>query len=462
MSDLDTRLDGLSATRTRSDADVADVWARGRAQRHRRRLVAGSAMIVVLLVVALAGALTSGDDGDVDTITGPGPSTPDPADDRTPVTTGSLGFSTLATTFAVDSFPFVRFVGDLAAYDEVEAEMTSRFGMAIPRAGLEGTFDPAERALVVFAIPSNDCPPVFAGLEEIDPGILAPRFVDPSYRTCEEVPVSYIIVAAVDRSTFDGISRIRLPAQEPFFSASPESEVVPFEIVPGLPDEVISTEFGDESGSAPLPPVGEASLAFDRDNVPVVIIHHADGTVSAIDARTADPSDTIIGLVRWDAARRAFFGPSGVFDEYGRRLDRPQSGDLVTHATRVDGDTVHFGDIVRTPLGDPIVETTDAPATTDIDVGALTLQSLDQALDAPVGTVVLVDATMVADATGARVCKLDGEEVRRTFIVECPLDAPEAFGIELLGEDITFLGNPILATRAEGGFADIVTVFPAK
>ena len=310
-------------------------------------------------------------------------------------------------------------------------------------------------AVVGFARPTDACPSVFAGIT-VASGVLTPEFTNPGYQGCILPLLSHTALVAVDRDALTTVDRIELPAIPPFFdtpisipiaaspSTAPSGELAE-------PDDA----FGTVRGSMELPEIGAARLASLDDGSPLIVIRHHDDTVTAARPWVASAeSDAAPQLVAWIAATRTFLG-SGAWDEYGRRLDGPRSTDLITYATRVVEDRVEIGDAVPAPTGSPIGRTEHPPADVDLTIRPDNRISLEDALALPAGQTRWIDASLVIDPSGARLCTSAGFQ-GSLELPPCPVDSPTADGVAATPGSRTIWFGPLLGTRTATGFTDIV------
>ena len=81
-----------------------------------------------------------------------------------------------------------------------------------------------------------------------------------------------------------------------------------------------------------VPALGDAAAVFLADGRPVFIVHHEDGTISAVDAFSTHTPFGVGKLVGWCGATRTFddLQHGSKFDEYGRYILGPASSGLVT------------------------------------------------------------------------------------------------------------------------------------
>ncbi len=368
-----------------------------------------------------------------------------PAGGTTPIATAYRAVEVVFGGFIELEFPFAG-VADSA----IELES---FGLSAP----EG-IDWATRAAVVFSIPTDLCPPVLSDLEIVD-GVAQPVFVDPGYLGCEEPLLSHTVVAAVDRDFLARAHTLRLPSDPVFFEVDVDAEISVSPHGEGsAPTRAPSPTFESAEGPVPIPRKGEALPHRLKDGTPLIIVHHHDGTVSALDARalsaTTEDDGQRLTLVRWNARTRNFMG-GGIRDEFGRSTNGPRSSDLRGFATRiVDGD-LEVGDPTDPPAGSPIAVSADPPAAADAQIASdAEPLSIEEALASPTGSVIFIDAQVVFVGSDARLCD---DKNQPTFEAEPCSDGSPA--VEDVGGDdgiLTIWHAPILATRTAEGFSEVV------
>lgn len=366
--------------------------------------------------------------------------------DTSPLATSDQVVEVVFSGFDEIPFPF-------AGVADTEAQLES-FGLTAPKG-----IDWPTRAAVVFSIPTDLCPPVLAGLD-INNGVAEPRFVNPGYNECDQPLLSHTVVAAVDREFLAETHTLRLPKQPPFFESDVDADVtITAPNRDTSPVSPPSPTFGTVEGPLPLPRQGEALSHQLENGTPLIIVHHHDSTVSALDARapTARAGDGFtqqLVLVGWKAQTRNFIG-GGVWDEFGRSTDGPRSADLRGFATRITDGDLEIGDHIDPPTGAPITVSPDPSAAADVsirsDENPLTI---DQALASPVGSVVFIDAQVVFVGSDARLCADDGTPI---FEAEpCQDGSPPVEGVTGNDGVLNVWHAPILATRTADGFHEVV------
>lgn len=372
---------------------------------------------------------------------------PPPTGDTTPTFTDLLPVSVVGGGLGVLDFPFLGVADDS---DEL-ADLVSSAAEPIDTAALDIDW-PAEAVLVV-SIGSNLCPPVLDGLQ-VDNGTATPVFVDAGYLMCEDPLVSYTVLAAIDRELLVDVEEIVVSADVSF---ADEDTVASIDVSPATAGRLIEptdVTFGETNGTAILPPRGEATATVLGDGTPVYVVHHHDGTVSALDPRGA--AQTIDGLhqiVTWVAATRTFLN-RGAWDEYGRRLDGFRATDLVGYATRVVDDQVQIGGIVAAPAGSPITRSNDPPAMSNLTITPDDALTVDAATELPVGTTSWIAGSVHTRPDSAVVCDISPASTQGG---PCPAGSPTAEGIPASPGSANTHFGPLLATRTDGGFDRIAS-----
>ncbi|MGI9053940.1 MAG: hypothetical protein ACR2HQ_15075 [Ilumatobacteraceae bacterium] len=375
---------------------------------------------------------------------------PAPSGDTTPVQTATSPVTVVGGGFELLSFPFAGIADDIAQLDALLA--TSLEPVDTAALGI----DWATGAAMVLTIPTNACPPLLTGLEVSDRRA-EPTFVRAGYTACIDPLLSHTVIATVERALIAEVDELVLPADPSYFETA---VVVPVDAMPGLPPtgpaaSPPNSEFGEVTGTVALPQRGEVGVGRLDDGTPLHVVHHHDGTVSALDPRAPnpypEPKDTHV-LVAWESSTRTFLS-NGAWDEFGRRVDGFRSTDLKGFATRVSGDVVQIGAPVAAPLGSPIASTVDPPAMGDEEIPLTDPISLEQAFALPVGSTALIDASVIVDPGGAFVCVVAEPNAN---VGPCPPGSPIAEGITPEPGYRSGLFGPLLATRTERGFATIV------
>lgn len=375
------------------------------------------------------------------------PSPSSSAGDTTPTATEARPVTVVGGGLHLVDFPL------LGVADNVEtlAELVSSSSKPIDAEALDIDW-PAEAALVV-SIGSDLCPPILSGIR-IDNGTATPIFVNAGYSMCEEPLVSYTVIAAIDRNLLVGVNEVRLAAET---SYSDRDVIAAVDVSPAKADRVIEpTEvtFGDQTGTATLPPLGEATTTILTNGTPVYVVHHHDGSISALDPRGADRDiDGLHQIVGWVAATRNFVN-HGAWDEYGRRLDGFRATDLVGYATRVIDNQVEIGSIVAAPSGAPITATDDPPAMSDITLTPDEAITVQAALELAVGTTTWIVGSVHARPDSVVVCEIPAGTNQ---VDSCPEGSPTADGIRTTPGSATTYFGPLLATRTDNGFSHIAS-----
>ncbi len=101
------------------------------------------------------------------------------------------------------------------------------------------------------------------------------------------------------------------------------------------------------SNTLDIPPRGEASPEFLADGHPVWVIHHADDSLSVLDAFSTHVPFGIEELIGWCDSAQRFQEPAhgASFNEYGQYLDGPAPADLAYFEFERSGGQVRVRDI---------------------------------------------------------------------------------------------------------------------
>lgn len=375
---------------------------------------------------------------------------PRPVGVTTPVATPHKPVTAIGGGFSLLGFPFVG-VADNAG------ELAALLGPSASVVGVESlpvVWD--LQVVVVFTIGTNLCPPVLDSLS-IESGVATPVFVNPGYFACEDPLVAHTAIAAVDRAFLADVDSVILPGS---IGNGPDVSV-DLAISPAQATDAAepppADDFEEEIGRVELPSRGEAATATSGTGGPLILVHHHDGTVSAIEPiAESNWEGPALLIPTFNGQTRTFVG-RGAWDEYGRRLDGSRETDMRTFATRVEGDTVVIGPAVPTPAGSPITTATDPPATRDQTwaIDRADLLTVEQAVATAVGTTSAIDASVVFDDAGALLCFLPPDF---GFPIEpCPDGSPPVAGIEIEAGFRNVHFGPLVATRTDDGFERVVT-----
>lgn len=369
----------------------------------------------------------------------------DPSGDSTPTETEHSAVTVIGGGLHLIEYPYAGVADDI---DELAALFE---GSARPIDIEELAVDWESQVALVLSIGDDLCPRVLVAIDVTD-AVARPVFTEPGYLSCEDPLVSYTVIAAVDRSVLADASSLELSAE---LASADVDTTISVDVTPSaaaLTVSPVDVSFGEPSGEAPLPARGEVRTATLRDGTPVFVVHHHDGTVSALDPRGADQNvDGLFQTVHWVAATRNFLG-RGAWDEYGRRLDGFRTSDLVGFATRVSDGVVEIGSAVSAPAGSPIAITGGPPAMADQSIEPASPLSLEQAMALPPGSTAWIDAVVSSMPDAARVCAFDDRVDERP---DCHEGSPTADGVTSEpGWSATYFG-PLLATRAPDGFERI-------
>jgi len=189
---------------------------------------------------------------------------------------------------------------------------------------------------------------------------------------------------------------------------------------PPVPESVERHNFsisGEVLGTFALPARGDAQAARLVDGRPIWLVHHQDGSLSALDARI-DLKGGLRGLalaVRWDSVTRRFdyaqdeYGGAGVYDSDLKRfeleVDDPPSRVSVGRYATAD----------KRRVKRPLVQPATKSYAEDDYAREWAWLSLEEAMVARDGSTVLVNASVVLDPKHpARLCRagLDRGEPR--------------------------------------------------
>lgn len=222
------------------------------------------------------------------------------------------------------------------------------------------------------------------------------------------------------------------------------------------------------AGTVELPAPGEAADRTLEDGSRVWVVRHRGGGVNVLAADAPAEGDTerlsVRGLrtqVVWHPSARRF-GGGGWFDEYGVSLRGRSGTNLDWYETSVDGAEVTVGKRVGSvpydqpvgddpPPGDAQPERPDHPR-------QVTALPLDQARQRPHGSVVVIDAALVAYGDQPlRLCA-PPESPELWDWDGCPSDAPIPVGVTLEQADADSMRvwhGPLRATVTADGFSEI-------
>ena len=290
--------------------------------------------------------------------------------------------------------------------------------------------------VVSIAIPDDACPPTLSEFTLMDSGIWTPLFVETA-QECEQPLIPKTYVVAIDRASVSPRFTLRLPGDPVFFEVKEQRLEV--EVRPsGDPAPVTEPTGANVDGPewvVPLPDRGEAESLQADDGTPLWIVHHEDGTVSALPAIT--PNTNTLGtktlavdqrgvIVRWRPDARRFEAGVLAFDEYGRSLTTGRDDDLAVYTAEVRGDTV----VVR-PSGLDRVPGTPAPASAPssepaVDPALPEVKPLPAVLSAGWSQ---IDATLVSHRGTWKICDVD-RSAPVPELATCPNDALVATGLE--------------------------------
>lgn len=271
------------------------------------------------------------------------------------------------------------------------------------------------------------------------------------------VPQAFVAFLEGFHDDYDDVEhRVELPAYEGEGPA-------------GAPDRPAPPAPTTVTGTVELPSPGDAAARTLDDGTRVWVVHHDGGAVSvlAADAPTDGRAETLAirGLrtqVLWYPSARRFDG-GGWYDEYGVSLQGRSATNLDWYESSPDGDEVHVGERVGpVPFHEPVAADTTGsgdgePEWADHPREATAL-SLDEAQRQPPGSVVVIDAALVAYGDQPlRVC--DAPEPPEIWDwTGCPDDAPSPTDVALEqsdGETMWVWHGPIRVRVEEDGFSDV-------
>lgn len=322
-------------------------------------------------------------------------------------------------------------------------------------AGQTSEVDFSRWVVVSLTIPDDACPPAFGGFDRSETTWTA-FFVEPG-TGCNDplIPKTYVVL--VKRAAVAPSFTLRLPAY-PNFSLERllAVEVPPLDTTP--PTTVSAAEStGEPVGRVPLPAVGEASAALLPNGRPVWVVHHADGSVTAVPGVVpgTDRSEGLDGLwslVRWSPAG-SFHGPIA-WDAWGRAVTAGRHADLVAFTARVEGSDVVIATSDRTRVpGVPVIPSGFGSGLLEPELPPL----VELTSGLPEGWS-QVDATIVGDEGIARVCTIRiGAPV--DALPTCTSSAPAVEGLVVPPGQTTWNFGPLLVEAdREGRIIHVVSL----
>ncbi len=161
-----------------------------------------------------------------------------------------------------------------------------------------------------------------------------------------------------------------------------------------------------------LPRPGEVRLQYLRDGSPVFVVRHQDSTLDVFAADlpsqldlVSDPQVPLRGLrtlVRWDCSRRRFFSSASTHDEYGISTNSAVWSSLQRYQIELvqDGQALILHQL-KAGYGPRRVSPTGASVQNphpQLSVSTASAVSISEARALPLGSWVIVDADLVADA----------------------------------------------------------------
>ena len=208
------------------------------------------------------------------------------------------------------------------------------------------------------------------------------------------------------------------------------------------------TAAADEGGAEPLlqaPSAGEALAGFTESGIPFLVVRHADGTLTAVEAISPHlATGDIRKLLGWCASSRTFDDPfhGSRFDEYGRYVSGPSPSGLVPLSVEVvTGEPLTFrlGDLLPALPRDEQGERPAGPFCADVavtpliapDIAASGLTPAELAASSPPsGSRWSVEATLVVPPDGqAELCASFVDDVCESG---APVTGPVADGADEL------------------------------
>ena len=476
MPDLDSDLSRLAP-----EVDLAasrDLFERRRARGRRAgraRFAAVAAAVVLMLGIGVTAVVATGRDTTLDVGgegTGgvaPGSSVPAPV---VPTPSTEVAFEVLAMEQASEPMGTLRAAVDPAGLDA----LWTGIGFADDPPAV----DLAQSVVVSMTIPDDACPPTLTAFDR-DGSVLTPVFVEPA-GGCVRPLFSKTFVVAIARSSVEPRFTLRLPGWNSITDGYGEQRLdvevalsVPGDPnptpapVPGAPTSTSPPPAdGELLAAVPLPPVGEARSSVLVDGTPIWVVHHGDGTASALPAVVADRIDLptrsdgfpqgLWSFVYWRPGGR--FVGQGTWDAWGRAIDEGSgiAADLTGFGATVDGDQVTVRrSSAGAPPGDP-----DAGNEPLDDPLAPTVPPLlpDPTVALPMGWVQL-DLDLVGDTTGAvRLCTV-ASPAGGGPPPACPAGSRSVSGLTTMPGISVVVDGPLLVQSDRTGQLSAVAVLGA-
>lgn len=381
----------------------------------------------------------------------PGSSVPAPV---VPTPSTEVAFEVLAMAQASEPMGTLRAAVDPAGLDALWA--------GIGFAGDPPAVDLAQSVVVSMTIPDDACPPTLTAFDR-DGSVLTPVFVEPT-DGCFAPLIPKTFVVAIARSSVEPRFTLRLPGwnsvTDGFGEQRLDVEIPPLgdtTVGAGAPPSTALTTWsatpapsteGSVVATVALPPVGRPALVRLADGFPVWVVHHADGTVSAlpavVDRSRHHASD---GNVDWPSGLWAtviaagdgprFVGP-GQWDGWGRADTtplNPGTQDLVGFEAQVEGDQVRITRSLRTEVPGEVV-----PATGSGLVG-YDLGPPARSLEGLAGGWHLVELDLVGADDVYRIC---AGWAAGSPVLRCPDDSPLAPSLVGPTDHLTWIKGPLL------------------
>ena len=290
--------------------------------------------------------------------------------------------------------------------------------------------------VVSIAIPDDACPPTLGEFDVTDGAIWTAVFVETANECIEPlIPKTYVV--AIDRSSVSPRFTLRLPGDPTFDFEEQRLEIkVPDAGDPPAVTEPVPENVDDPESVVPLPDRGDAVSLIADDGTPWWIVHHEDGTASALPAVTRISNtlgveslavDERGAIVRWRPNARRFEAGALAFDEYGRALTTGRDDDLADYTAEIRGDTVIVrpSGVDRVPA-DPVRPSTRSTPEQGVEPILPEVRSLPADLDAGWSQ---IDATLVSHIGTWSICDVDVSDPVPD-LATCPEEALIATGLE--------------------------------
>jgi hypothetical protein len=360
------------------------------------------------------------------------------------------------------SEPFIAVFTTREEYDDFAAT-------SLPQPWPSNDF--ATAVVVAFSVDTDACPPIVGDITVVDRTV-RPILTNPGYHGCDDPLFHTLYILSIDRSVLPlGKAEFAHPTADAAVEVSLEetSDGVESNAGAETSPSTLAT-VGPLLDIVPLPPTGDAEPRVLADGTPVFVVHHPEGRVSVIDVRAPSRTWGLSGPVVWATGTRRFMGGGrtdlrGVWDEYGRGLDRGRHLDLFRfEAEATDDGVVLVRGSRRTAEGDPITGLYIGPSGRRVLPVFPAPIPLQEALNASAGTTVMVDAVVTRrGAEPAHLCEMDLDTRRSSPLRLCPSDSSIVEGAPPINPGAcSWLGNPIMVTRTEAGFERVMAPHTAR